>query len=155
MHPAVEPISFLIGTWKSISAKGIFPTINDFSYSEELVYESIGQPVLNYKSVSRLGDRPAHLESGFLRIVPGTNRISTLGAHNFGITVIAEGTFEEKTLSLQSTEISRMSSAKEPKVVKIMTTIKLIGEGKLEILTDMATDNTGLTNHLHVIYKKQ
>ncbi|CAO1430000.1 unnamed protein product [Diamesa tonsa] len=155
MHPAVEPISFLIGTWKSISAKGIYPTINDFSYSEELVYESIGQPVLNYKSVSRLGDRPAHLESGFLRIVPGTNKISTLGAHNFGITVISEGTFEEKTLSLQSTEISRMSSAKEPKVVKIMTTIKLISEGKLEILTDMATDNTGLTNHLHVIYKKQ
>ncbi|CAO1431435.1 unnamed protein product [Diamesa hyperborea] len=155
MHPAVEPISFLIGTWKSISAKGIYPTINDFSYNEELVYESIGQPVLNYKSVSRLGDRPAHLESGFLRIVPGTNKISTLGAHNFGITVISEGTFEEKTLSLQSTEISRMSSAKEPKVVKIMTTIKLISEGKLEILTDMATDNTGLTNHLHVIYKKQ
>lgn len=55
MHPALEPISFLIGTWKSISAKGIYPTINDFSYSEELVYESIGQPVLNYKSVSRLG----------------------------------------------------------------------------------------------------
>lgn len=55
MHPAVEPISFLIGTWRSISAKGIYPTINDFSYSEELVYESIGQPVLNYKSVSRLG----------------------------------------------------------------------------------------------------
>ena len=101
------------------------------------------------------GDRPAHLESGFLRIVPGTNKISTLGAHNFGITVISEGTFDEKTLSLQSTEISRMSSAKEPKVVKIMTTIKLIGEGKLEILTDMATENTGLTNHLHVIYKKQ
>ncbi|GKD30103.1 UPF0678 fatty acid-binding protein-like protein, partial [Tanacetum coccineum] len=35
VHPAVEPLSYLIGTWKG-TGEGGFPTISSFSYGEEL-----------------------------------------------------------------------------------------------------------------------
>lgn len=34
-----QNISFLIGTWQSVSAKGSFPTIDSFDYKEELIFE--------------------------------------------------------------------------------------------------------------------
>lgn len=46
MHPALQPLEFLIGTWQSTRARGQFPNINDFSYDESITFESIGQPVL-------------------------------------------------------------------------------------------------------------
>lgn len=153
MHPALKPLEFLVGKWVSVSAEGHFPTIQDFSYSEELTIEEIGQPVLNFKAISRMNERPMHLESGFFRIVPGTDEVSTLMAHNFGITVVEEGIVNGNTINLDSKEISRMATAKEPKVTQIRRTIKLV-DGQLEISTDMATVNTPLTNHLKVIYKK-
>lgn len=156
MHPALEPLEFLIGTWQSTIARGHFPTINDFSYSETLTFEEIGQPLLNFKSVSKIGERPMHLESGFLKIIPGTCKLSFLVAHNFGICTIEEGTIDGKSITLESKEITRISQAKEPNVTKLKRTIKLIDGGKLEIRTDMATSTTPeLTNHLVVVYAKK
>jgi len=35
IHPAVAPLSYLLGTWRG-QGEGGFPTINSFSYGEEL-----------------------------------------------------------------------------------------------------------------------
>lgn len=155
MHPALEPIKFLIGTWQSTRARGHFPEINDFSYDETITFEEIGQPLLNFKSVSKIGQRPMHLESGFLKINPGTSQLSFLVAHNFGICTIEEGRVEGTTITLESTDIVRASAAKDPSVTKLRRSIKLIDENQLEIKTDMATSRVHeTTNHLVVAYRK-
>jgi THAP domain-containing protein 4 len=155
MHPALSPIQFLIGTWQSTSAQGHFPNIKDFNYEETITFEQIGQPLLNFKSVSKIGERPMHLESGFLRINPGSNELAFLVSHNFGICSIEEGTVESSKIQLESKEISRMSFAKEPAVTKIRRTMTLLSNGHLEIRTDMATVNhPEIKNHLIVVYEK-
>ena len=70
---ALTPIKWLIGRWQSISALGTYPTIDPFTYCEEIRFVSYGQPLLNYSSVSwhPVKKSPMHLESGFLRIQPG------------------------------------------------------------------------------------
>ncbi|CRK88253.1 CLUMA_CG002034, isoform A [Clunio marinus] len=155
MHPALQPIEFLIGTWTSESAVGHFPTINDFKYDETIYFEEIGQPLLNFKSISKIGERPMHLESGFLRILPGTSKVAFMVSHNFGLCSVEEGSVEGCNIVLESSGIQRISFAKDPMVTKIRRTITLLEDMKLEIKTDMATTNTPeLTNHLIVIYKK-
>nr|CAH7735078.1 unnamed protein product [Callosobruchus chinensis] len=92
IHDSLNPLKFLIGTWKSVSAKGAYPTISPFTYCEEISFESLGQPMLNYTSKTWHPEKgnPMHLESGYLRIFPGSN-ISFMVAHNFGLTTLEEG----------------------------------------------------------------
>lgn len=157
IHEALKPIQWLIGTWETVSAKGHFPTIKDFVYSEVLKFESLGQPLLNYEARSHnpVSGVPMHLESGFLRIKPGTNHVAFMISHNFGLTVLEEGTASENGLEFESKSISRMSFAKDPSVKAVKKTYTLDKDGTLEIRTDMETSNTAMTNHLVAVYKKQ
>lgn len=157
IHEALKPIQWLIGTWETISAKGHFPTIKDFVYSEVMKFESVGQPLLNYEARSRntVSGAPMHLECGFLRIKPGTNQVAFMISHNFGLVVLEEGTASESGLELESQSISRMSFAKDPSVKALKKTYKLNEDGTLEIRTDMETSNTVMTNHLVAVYRKK
>lgn len=97
-----------------------------------------------------------HLESGFLKIKPGTNELAFLVSHNFGICSIEEGKVEGTSIVLESTDIVRTSLSKEPHVTKLRRSYKLISNNQLEIKTDMATNAVPeLTNHLVVVYKKK
>uniref|UniRef100_A0A182NL82 THAP4-like heme-binding domain-containing protein n=1 Tax=Anopheles dirus TaxID=7168 RepID=A0A182NL82_9DIPT len=156
IHDALKPIQWLIGTWKSVSAKGSYPTIKDFSYNEVLTFESLGQPLLNYEARSQhpVSGAPMHLERGFLRIKPGTSQVAFMVAHNFGLAVLEEGEATENRLMLASKSIDRMSFGKDPAVKAIEKRYRLNADGTLEIQTDMQTDNTPMTNHLIVVYEK-
>lgn len=156
IHEALKPIQWLIGTWESISARGNYPTIKDFTYNETIRFESMGQPLLNYESRSKhpISGAPMHLESGFLRIKPGTNQLAFMISHNFGLTVLEEGFASDKGLELESKSIGRMSFSKEPTVKALRKLYKLNENGTLEVRTDMETSNTEMTNHLVAIYKK-
>ncbi|XP_062538878.1 peroxynitrite isomerase THAP4-like [Armigeres subalbatus] len=157
IHEALKPIQWLIGTWESVSAKGHFPTIKDFVYSETLKFESLGQPLLNYEARSHntATGAPMHLESGFLRIKPGTNQLAFMISHNFGLVVLEEGTAKENELELESRSVGRMSFAKDPSVKALRKFYKLNEDGTLEIRTDMETTNTAMTNHLVAVYKRK
>lgn len=93
IHPALEPLEWLIGKWRAVRTMGTYPSIKPFSYEEELDFVSLGQPMLNYASISwhSTNFNPMHLESGYLRIKPGTKEVSFMVAHNFGITSLEEG----------------------------------------------------------------
>lgn len=138
--------------------QGHYPTIQDFSYNEIITFESLGQPLLNYtsKSYHQETKKPMHLESGFLRVNPGTNQIAFMVSHNFGLVILEEGEFdtEKQEIKLASQTIGRMSFAKEPEVTGLRRTIKLQSDGNLEITTDMKTNRTEFTNHLKVLYKR-
>ncbi|KAB0804303.1 hypothetical protein PPYR_01273 [Photinus pyralis] len=156
-HPAVEPIRWLVGKWKSTKAVGDFPTIKPFTYNEEMEFESLGQPLLNYQSKTchPVANNPMHLESGFLRINPGTSNVAFMVSHNFGLVSLEEGTVVDNNLNLKSTHIGRMSFAKDPAVTEIARSfVYSPNDKKLHITVLMATSNTELHQHLVVEYEK-
>lgn len=93
VHPALQPLEWLRGKWRSLETEGSYPTIKPFDYQEEIEFIYLGQPMLNYvaTSWSRINLKPMHFESGYLRIKPDTKDVSFMIAHNFGITSIEEG----------------------------------------------------------------
>lgn len=113
--------------------------------------------MFNFSSTSRHPEtqKPMHQERGFLRIKPGTNQLAFAVSHNFGISSIEEGTFDEekKEIVLESKDMLR-AQAKPPKVLKFRRAVKLLANDKLEVTLDMETENTPLTEHLKAIYHK-
>lgn len=93
VHPALQPLEWLRGKWRSIGTEGSYPTIKPFEYEEEIEFTSLGQPMLTYEATSwhPQTQKPMHLESGYLRIKPGTRDVSFMVAHNFGLTSLEEG----------------------------------------------------------------
>ena len=67
-HPALGPLARLVGTWRG-DGEGAYPTIEPFTYREEVVFAHDGRPVLSYRQRTWRSDSdaPMHAESGFLR----------------------------------------------------------------------------------------
>lgn len=155
VHEAIKPISWLLGKWVSDNGNGSYPTIQPFSYNEEIEFTTVGQPMLNYIARTWHPEKktPMHSESGFLRIKPGTNHLAFMVAHNFGLNTIEEGEVTDKKVNLRTNSIIRMSFAKEPHVTKIERSFKLNCD-TLEQTVFMETTQTSLTQHLFATYKK-
>ncbi|XP_012258376.2 peroxynitrite isomerase THAP4-like [Athalia rosae] len=158
MHDSLKPLSWLEGTWRADgTGLGKFPTIKPFNFCEEITFASIGQPMLNYTGQSWHVDskRPMHREVGFLKIIPGTNKVSLIVAHNFGLTTIEEGYVDDKNIQLTSQKIARISEGcKEPAVLKIEREFRLVGS-QLEQIQRMATTSvTEITEHIRTVYHK-
>src|ERR1700733_1209655 len=50
-HPAIAPLSFLLGRWRG-TGKGDYPTIKPFNFLQEVAFSHIGKPYLIYTSRS-------------------------------------------------------------------------------------------------------
>lgn len=157
LHKTLESLAWLEGTWRIESyGHGKFPTMDDFRYCEELNFTSIGQPMFNYTAQSWHPEekKPLHRETGFLKLMPGTNKVSLILAHNFGLSTIEQGEVIDKTICLDSVSIQRMEGMKPPAVTQMHREFKLNGNC-LEHVFYMATSNTpDLTEHLRAKYVK-
>lgn len=71
VHPLVAPLEYLLGKWRG-EGEGGYPTINSFSYGEELVFSHSGKPVISYsqKTWKLASGEPMHAESGYWRPRP-------------------------------------------------------------------------------------
>jgi hypothetical protein len=95
LHPDIAPLSFLLGTWRGEGA-GEYPTIDPFTYGEEMRFTHVGDPFLAYEQESWLlaDGSPLHFERGFLRPAGETGAELVL-AHPLGIVEVSEGPFSE------------------------------------------------------------
>lgn len=91
LAPALVPVAALLGTWRGDGA-GEYPTIDPFTYSEELVFSATGKPFLHYQQRTwSPSGAPMHTETGYLR-VPGEDAVELILAQPTGQTELAEGT---------------------------------------------------------------
>lgn len=144
LHPDVEPLAFLLGTWRG-SGTGGYPTIDPFDYEEELLFEHVGDAFLLYAQQSwSPGGDPIHFERGFLR--PGNGGVIELTlAHPLGLTEVSEGPLEGTNFTLTSSAVGRTSTGMH--VVALTRRYRVEGD-RLTYETDMTTERTAMTLHL-------
>lgn len=156
LHVDLEPLSWLIGEWKSITAVAEYPTMrNPVHYNEDLSFISLGRPFLNYKSLTWHAEKgtPMHLESGFLHVSEDAAWLSFLIAQSYGVATVEEGVVKDKTITLKSSNIGHMKFVRK-KVVSLERCYKLNEKGQLEYTAMMETVRTPLTRHITVVYEK-
>jgi hypothetical protein len=145
LHEDLRPLAFLLGTWRG-EGRGEYPTIDPFSYVEELTFDHVGDTFLRYQQESWASDdhAPIHFERGFLR--PGVaGSIEFTLAHPIGLTEVSEGALAGTSFELTSIDMGRTTTG--------LTTTSVIRRYDVDgdvmrYRTDMATDDTPVALHL-------
>jgi hypothetical protein len=147
VHPDVEPIAFLVGTWRG-EGHGEYPTIASFDYGEEVRFGAVpGKPFLTYQQRTwALEDqRPLHVETGYWRPKP-EGRLEVVLAHPTGISEIEEGTLAGTVIDLSATAIGLAATAKEVK--GLSRRFELVGPDVLRYEVHLAAAGQPLQGHL-------
>lgn len=146
MHAAIEPIAFLLGTWKG-EGKGVYPTIPGFSYGEEITFREVGKPFLAYaqRTWSLAEKAPMHAEAGYWRPQPDGG-LEVVIAHPTGIAEILEGTVAGGVIEIAAKTIARTTSAKD--VTGLGRRFELVEPDVLRYTVFMAAVGQPLQEHL-------
>ncbi len=146
-----HPFTHWAGAWRG-DGQGEYPTIEGFSYTEELFIEVVpARSLAHWRSRTRdagTGD-PRHAESGFLRSTPGG--IELVVAHSFGIVEVAAGTFDGVVLNLTSEGLGRTATAKQ--VDRVERRYELVDD-TIVYATSMAATGVALTHHLQATLRR-
>jgi THAP4-like, heme-binding beta-barrel domain len=154
-HPAIAPLSFLLGRWEGAGVLG-YPTIESANYGEELSFSHNGKPFLIYSSRTWLLNedgsigRPSHMELGFWRPGPD-NGLEVLITHPTGITEVYIGTITGTKIEMATDAVVRTATAKEVTAGKRL--YGMIGED-LAYAFDMAAVGQPLQPHLSAQLKR-
>ena len=158
IHPNCAPLAWLIGTWAG-NGHGEYPTIDDFQFGQEVLFQQDGRPFIHFMSRSWIVDaqgnhvREAAQETGFIR--PQEDRtLEVVMAHNTGYVEIWHGELHEEQprFEIVSDTVARTATAKEYAGGK-----RLYGyvNGDLLYAFDMAAMGQPLQPHTHAQLKRQ
>ena len=154
-HPAIAPLSFLLGRWEGAGVGG-YPTIESFRFGQEISFSHNGKPYLIYSSRTWLLDdagnigRPLAIETGFWRPQPD-NQLEVLLAHPTGFAEVYLGEISGTKIEMATDAVVRTSSAKE--VTAGRRLYGLIG-ADLGYAYDMAAVGQPLQAHLSAQLKR-
>jgi hypothetical protein len=149
LHADCAPIVWLLGTWQG-NGQGDYPTIEKFSFRQEVIFAHDGRPFFHYFSRAWITDeegndlRPGALETGFLRPRPD-NQLELVLAHPTGFAEVWYGEVDGAKIELRTDAVVRTESAKE-----YTAGHRLYGlvEGDLMWAYDMAAMGQPLQSHL-------
>lgn len=155
LHPGVAILAPLVGTWVG-EGSGEYPTIEPFTYREELTIGHTGKPFLTYAQRTTGPDgRPLHAETGYLR-VPAPGRIELVVAQPTGITEVDEGTLSIDNavidIVVDATSIGLTASAKD--VTALSRSFHLDGDD-LAYTVRMAAVDQPLQHHLAAVLRRR
>jgi hypothetical protein len=145
LHPDCALLAGLLGTWRGDGA-GEYPTIEPFTYVEEVTFSHVGTPVLWYTQRTRhpTTGAPMHAETGFWRPVP-PDRVEVVLAHPTGVVEVEEGTVGHGRIDLWSTSVGHTATAKEVTILE--RSFRLDGD-VLSYTLRMAAVGEPVTHHL-------
>lgn len=150
LHPDVAVLGPLLGSWSG-RGEGWYPTIDPFSYREEVVFDHVGKPFLAYRQATVRLDTglPAHAEAGYIRGIGG-GRLELVLVHPTGIAEVSEGAARVGAgggveLRLASVEVTTTATAKA--VTRVDRTITVAGD-VLRYDVAMAAVGQPLQSHL-------
>ena len=117
LHADVMSLAFLVGHWQG-NGQGDYPTIDKFSFGQEVAITHDGRPFLHYFSRSWLLDddghevRPLALETGFFRPQPD-GVLEVVLTHPTGYSEIYYGKVDGAKIELTTDAVARTETAKE------------------------------------------
>jgi hypothetical protein len=117
LHPDCAPIAWLLGTWHG-NGHGDYPTIDAFSFGQEMIFTHDGRPFFHYMSHAWIVDedgekvRDAAIESGFLR-PKADGSLEWLLTHNTGFAEVWYGSVEGAKVEITTDAVVRTHTAKE------------------------------------------
>lgn len=123
LHEGLAPLAFLVGSWHGFGA-GVYPTIKDFRYEQELDFGHDGRPFLQYTSRSWIVDddgrrvRPAAREAGWWRIGGSAREVEVTMSQPTGIVEVYLGEVVFHKVELATDVVARTASAKEVTALK-------------------------------------
>lgn len=110
------PVAWLLGTWRGVGVGG-YPSIDEFRFSQEVVFAESGKPYLHYLSRSWLLDddggevRPLAQETGYWRPQP-EGRLEVLLSHPTGYAEIWVGEIDGAKIEMHTDVVARSETAK-------------------------------------------
>jgi hypothetical protein len=151
LNPALQPVSFLIGTWRG-EGQGEYPTIKPFRYREEIRFTHNGKPFLIYSQRTESIDngQPMHAETGYLRVV-GSDQVEFVVAQPIGFAEISLGRVRANRVDVECSNVARTPSAKP--VTSIGRSIWLEGE-TLRYETRMGMEGVQSVRHLTATFRR-
>ena len=154
LHTDLATSAWLLGTWHG-NGRGDYPTIDAFSYEQEVVFAHDGRPFLHYFSRTWITDddgerlRPGALETGFLRPAGSTDdggtSVELLLAHPTGYAEVWYGEINGPRITLSTDAVVRTVTAKEYTAGQRMYGLV---EGDLMYAVDMAAQGQEMQSHL-------
>lgn len=150
VHPSAGPLSFLIGKWRG-EGSGVFHSVDDFFFQEEITFSHIGRPWLIYqqRAWSTVDQTPLHTEMGFWRMIDETT-INTFIALTAGVD-FSEGQLSENSIDLVSTA-SPMAHGVE--TVSHLKREYVVAGDTLDYLVWMETDRQPKVRHLEASLRR-
>ncbi|MDD4867470.1 MAG: FABP family protein [Mycobacterium sp.] len=156
LHPNLEALAPLLGTWSG-RGTGEYPTIQPFSYREEVVFSHVGKPFLVYAQRTRdaADGTPLHAETGYLR-VPNPGQLELVLAHPSGIVEIEVGTYSVSggvvEMELSTSSIGLAPTAKE--VTALARSFRIDGD-ELSYSLRMGAVGQTLQHHLGAVLRRK
>lgn len=141
-------VAWLLGNWHG-NGRGDYPTIEPFSYEQDVVFAHDGRPFLHYFSRTWITDddgnqlRPGALETGFLRATDET--LELVLVHPAGYAEVWYGNTDGPRLEMATDVVARTQTAKEYTEGKRMYGLV---DGDLMYAFDMAAVDQPLQSHL-------
>ena len=147
LHPNLEPLAPLVGTWRG-SARGEYPTITSFTYTDAWQFIDIGKPFLLFvERTWNAEGAPMHTETGYVRS-PGGGVVEIVAAIPTGQSELGVGTVATEgavTTVATDAEVRCTPSAKQ--VDRIVRRFVVEGDA-LAYTMEMAAVGQGVTLHL-------
>lgn len=159
-HADLAPLEVLLGTWSG-TGSGTYPTIEAFSYQEEITFGHVGKPFLAYSQKTRqpVTGLPMHAETGYWRPTgpaggPGGHAGTSLEvvlAHPTGILELLVGSIAPgdggTVIDLRSASMLGSPTAKP--VTEVHRRFEIAADGRsLRYALAMAAVGQPLTHHL-------